>query len=92
MSRGEFARLPTDAITRLGALVERSAPDPARPRLPEDQERALDEVERKSARCYSEAEELTYQLGRLAAQIDAEPGDGVPQPIEFAATRPSGGH
>lgn len=55
------------------ALVERSAPDPDRPRLSEEWERQLAAVDAKSAACYASMEDLSDQLDRLAHELD----DGV---------------
>jgi len=54
---------------RVMALVERSAPDPDRPRLSDEWERQLAEVDVKSAACYASMEDLSDQLDRLAADL-----------------------
>jgi hypothetical protein len=62
-----------DGAGRVIALVERSAPNPDRPRLPEEWERQLVEIDAKSAACYASMEDLSDQLDRLAHEMD----DGV---------------
>jgi len=47
-------------------------PDPERPRLSEEIEKKLEPVERMSAQCYAEAEELTFQL-RAVTEYLAKP-------------------
>lgn len=55
-------RFPTNPILRVVRIADRSLPNPDRPRLSEDLEKKLEPIERKSAQCYAEAEELTFQL------------------------------
>ena len=66
--------LPDETLPRIKMLVENSAPNPNRPRLPEEAEQRLAEVERKTAKTYAEAEETTHRIFRLADQIS---GGGV---------------
>lgn len=58
---------------RVMALVERSAPDPDRPRLSDEWERQLADIDAKSAACYASMEDLSDQLDRVARELD----DGV---------------
>ena len=53
-------------------LVERSAPDPHRPRCPPECEKRLARIELESAACYAQSELLTSRMRRLAQRIDAE--------------------
>jgi hypothetical protein len=62
-----------EGASRVLALVERSAPDPDRPRLAEEWERQLADIDAKSAACYASMEDLSDRLDRVAAEID----DGV---------------
>lgn len=64
----------------LTSVVERSRPSKQRPRMAEDVEARLEEVERKSAACYAELEMNSFALSKLAKEI--EDSDGVPDPIE----------
>ena len=67
--RPKLLRLPVDPVARVRMIAERSVPDPDRPRLSEENERKLEDVERRSAVCYAESEELTHQLRVLASEI-----------------------
>lgn len=69
-------RFPTDPVLRVVRIADRSLPNPDRPRLSEDLEKRLEPVERKSAQCYAEAEELIYQLRAAAAEVSSA-GSGV---------------
>lgn len=66
-------QLPTDTSSRVAVIADRSRPDPNRPRLPEHIEERLEPIERKSAQCYAEAEELAYQIRRAAESLAEEP-------------------
>jgi hypothetical protein len=57
-----YDELPDQTIPRLKALVEHSAPNPERPQLPEESEKRLAEVERKTAAVYCEMEEKTKRI------------------------------
>lgn len=62
--------------SRIRAMAERSAPDLSRPRLSEEHERALADVERRTAACYASMEELSYQIGNLTEELKrGPPGD-----------------
>ena len=61
---------------RILAQLERSEPSRTRPRLSEERERELADIERRSAACYASMEELTYQVGKLTEEIKrGPPGD-----------------
>jgi hypothetical protein len=64
-----LARLPTNPAARVRLIVDRSQPDPDRPRLSEELEKRLEPIERTTAQCYAEAEELTYQIRRAAEAV-----------------------
>lgn len=68
-------RLPEDTQGRLRLHVEHSSPNPDRPRLPDQVERLLAEVERRTAACYASMEELTFQVGKLVAEFQKGPDD-----------------
>jgi hypothetical protein len=55
-----------EGAARIMKLVERSAPNPDRPRLAHEWERQLAEVDVRSAACYASMEDLSDQLARLA--------------------------
>ena len=63
-------RFPTNPILRVVRIAERSMPDPYRPRLSEELEKKLEPIERESARCYAEAEELTFQLRDVTRELE----------------------
>ncbi len=65
--------LPDDMQGRIRTHVENSSPNPDRPRLPEDIERQLDEVERRTAACYAGMEELSFQVEQLVREIKNGP-------------------
>lgn len=62
--------LPDQTQPRIRALVERSTPDPRRPRLSVEHEEAFARVDRDSAACYASAEDLSHKLRRSAARTD----------------------
>jgi hypothetical protein len=66
--------LPASDAARVLALVERSAPDPERPRLGEEWEVMLADIDAKSAACYASMEDLSDRLDRLAVAIREEDG------------------
>jgi len=51
-------------------LVERSAPDPHRPRCAPDREERLAHIEQESAVCYAQSEMLAIRMRHLAQDID----------------------
>lgn len=67
--RPKILRLPRDSVAHVRVIAERSAPDPNRPRLADEHERRLEDVERRSAACYAEAEELAHQMRILSANM-----------------------
>ena len=77
MLRGNGAKgngeLPEGA-GRLLKLVERSAPDPKRPRLPAEYEEQLAVVDAKSAAAYASMEDLSDRCVRLAKRIEGDEG------------------
>lgn len=61
--------IPDQTQPRIRAIVLRSAPNIDRPRLPEEIERSLDSIERRTASCYADAENRTANLRKLARTI-----------------------
>jgi hypothetical protein len=72
VSKGNGTALPTGA-GRVIALVQRSAPDPTRPRLADEWETQLAEVEARSAGCYASMEDLSDRLDQFIQDLS----DGV---------------
>ena len=70
MSKRDASELPDETLPRIKILVERSAPDPDRPRLPEEVEHQLTEVESKSAACYADNENRVASLHKFAREIN----------------------
>ena len=70
MARPLTESLPDQTQPRIQALVERSAPNPDRPRLSETTEKKFEPVDRKTAACYASMEDMTDQLRRLAKQLE----------------------
>ena len=66
MSRRDPLDFCDQTQPRLRAIVERSAPNPDRPKLSEEAERNLDSIERRTAATYAEMEEETFRIQRLA--------------------------
>ncbi len=56
-------------------LVELSAPSTTRPRLTEERELELAQIERRTAGCYAQMENLTYKIGKLVADLEKGPPD-----------------
>ena len=73
MSKRVAAALSGNANSRLAAIVENSRPNPTRPRLSEERELRLADVEARSAACYASIEELTYSIQRLVKDIEKGP-------------------
>jgi hypothetical protein len=65
---------------RIAKIVEASAPDPDRPKLADEYERALYESDRARAGCYAELEAVTAQLKVVADELAS--GDGIPLDID----------
>lgn len=63
------SRLPDQTRPRIQLLVERSAPDPTRTRLPPEIEERLNRVERESAACYADMENETFLIHRIAQKL-----------------------
>jgi hypothetical protein len=61
--------LPDATQPRLKVLVEQSSPDLDRPQLPLENERRLAHIERQSAVCYADAEDLAKRHFKLAKAI-----------------------
>jgi hypothetical protein len=78
--RTSARNLPDETQPRIRILVEQSAPDPNKPKIPEEIESAFEPVERMSAACYASMEERTFQLQKLANEIERRktPATGVP--------------
>ena len=64
------ARLPDQTQPRIRVLVERSAPDPMRPRLSDEIELAFADVDRASAACYASAEDLAQRFRKNTARVE----------------------
>jgi hypothetical protein len=73
MSAKRSLAVSDNTNTRLLALVENSRPNPTRPRLSEERELRLADVEARSAACYASIEELTYKIHRLVKDIEKGP-------------------
>lgn len=74
----DYDALPEDPAERSKQIEARSRPDPDKPKLSPEREARLAAVEEKSAACYTEAEELTYRLRRVARRIN----DYVPRYVK----------
>lgn len=70
MTQREVDDLPDDPNWRADVLALRSRPDPAAPRVSRRAERALAEIERRTAASYAQLEELQYRLHRAADEIE----------------------
>jgi hypothetical protein len=66
-------RFPTDPVLRVVRIADRSMPNLDRPRLSDELEKRLEPVERMSAVCYAEAEELTFQLRAVTEYLARPP-------------------
>jgi hypothetical protein len=67
---------------RIRALVERSHPNPERPKLRPELEEQLHELDRRSASCYAELELLSEQFSDLACEMDDDDEAAIPAEIE----------
>lgn len=63
---------------RLTDLVEKSMPNPHRPRLPDDLEARLLDIDRKSAACYAQLEAVAGELEELELNIEHA---AIPLPV-----------
>lgn len=72
--------------------VQRSMPNPTRPRLTTQSEAKFADVEQRSAACYAEAEDATEKMWRLARTLSGEENatdtqdDGIPIETNFEDT------
>jgi len=64
--------LSDDTKVRVMTLVHRSMPNPYRPRLSEEREARLKDVEDRTAACYAGAEEIAFRLRRIAKYLVTE--------------------
>lgn len=64
--------LPVEPIERTRSLIKRSAPNPCRPRLSEEDEMALADGDRRAAICYAEIEDVTDRLLRLTEELSSD--------------------
>ncbi len=79
------ARLPKRTIPRIAAIVERSLPNPDRPRLPdENMERRLEPTERKTAICYAGLDSLIEETWRVVEELRRENAveEAAPEPLD----------
>jgi hypothetical protein len=67
--------LPDEPISRTIALIKQSSPNPNRPRLPEEVEIRLHDLERESASCYAGLEDASDKFRKIAATIAGGPDD-----------------
>jgi len=75
---------------RISAIVKRSAPDTSRPRLPDEMEKELECVDRDSAACYANLEDLSSRFADLAADLRSENNaEAEPIPVEIIRDEPS---
>lgn len=79
--------LADETLPRIKMLVENSASNPDRPRLSEEAEQRLAEVEAKSAQTYAEVEETTHRIFKLADQIGVDNGGVVQGEIDDDLTK-----
>lgn len=65
------------------AAVMRSMPNPNRPRLSAESEMRFADIEKRTAACYAESEELTDKLLEMAKVISGEivNGDAIPEVV-----------
>lgn len=86
MTRAMTSPLSREPIERTHQLVRRSAPNPDRPRLPDDDERVLADCDARNAACYAAIEDATDRLSRAVEDISA---DGVVfEPIDDPGSLP----
>jgi hypothetical protein len=64
--------------------AQRSRASATRPRMAEEVEARLDDVERKSAACYAELEHASFRLRRIADEIETDDAvaEAIPEEIE----------
>jgi hypothetical protein len=68
----DVGQLPVDSDARKAALEDRAKPNPDKPQLPEDQEKALAPLDAVMAECYKDVEELTFQWHLLSKKLRGE--------------------
>lgn len=86
MTRAMTSPLSADPIERTRQLVRRSAPDPHRPRLPEEDERVLADCDARNAACYAAIEDATDRLKRATEDLS---DDGIVfEPIDDPGSLP----
>lgn len=69
--RAVTSPIPTDPIERTRHLVRRSAPNPYRPRLSDEDELAFAEVDSRAAAAYAEIEDVTDRMQRLVEDLSS---------------------
>ncbi len=82
----DVAALPASPSDRALAIKARSKPDAAKPRLSTKAEERLAEIDERTAVSYSEIEELTYRLHRVAKRISNGHAEHHPD-VELEAAR-----
>lgn len=75
---------------RISEIVKRSAPDTTRPRLPDELEHELEPIDRASAACYANLEDLSSRFADLAADLRSENNaEAESIPVEILRDEPS---
>ena len=64
--------LPDNTQSRIALIVTNSMPNPYRPRLSEESEYRLNDIERRTAACYAEVEETVFKLRKMAKILNEE--------------------
>lgn len=65
----DFDTLPDDKLARAEVLELRTVPSTTKPRISPESEASLAGLEERTAQCYSEMEERTFRLRKLAKRI-----------------------
>lgn len=65
----DVSLLSASVEKRKAEIARRAQPNPNKPKLPEEVEKTLQPLDEKTAACYSESEEITYQWAELAALL-----------------------
>ncbi len=65
----DFDSLPEDKLARAEVLELRTVPDSGKPAISPDGEAKLAGLEEQTAQCYSDMEEKTFRLRKLAKRI-----------------------
>jgi hypothetical protein len=71
LNDNHLRRLPTNVDLRRELLQKRAEPNPDRPFFSEEMEAELTPLDRKTAECYTEIEELTDAWERIADELGA---------------------